>query len=214
MPVSNTEGIFNGLFSLFNILALIVGVIFFSVMIYFLIIYRQKPSAADPSDTPTLDRIPPHRGHLRSVLILLFFSTILVGFLIVPSLTQIDVLLNPPQASCNGCDILVTGHQFYWQFSYTQNSSRSSTGILRVPVNQTIVLHVTSADVFHDFGIIQFKIKTDAIPGRTNVIWFKPYVPGNFTIQCYELCGAGHSNMKATLVVMTQPIFQQWFTGS
>jgi cytochrome c oxidase subunit 2 len=214
MPVSNTEAIFNGLFGLFNILAFVVGIIFFSVMGYFLIKYREKPSSPDPGDTPSLDRVPAHRGHLRSVVILLLLSSILLGFLIVPSLTQIDILLNPPPPSCNGCDINVIGHQFYWQFTYTQNSTRSDRDILRVPVNQTVVLHISSADVFHDFGIIQFKIKTDAIPGRTNVIWFKPYQVGNFTIQCYELCGPGHSNMKATLIVMQQTIFQEWYTGA
>lgn len=213
-PVSNTQQLFEGLYALFNVLAFFVGVIFFSVMAYFLIKYRENPRSIDPGDAPRLDRIPPPRGHLRSVVILLMLSTILLAFLVAPSLTQIVTLLTPPQAhgSCAGCEINVIGHQFYWQFVYTQNSNISTTGFLRVPVNQTIVLHVTSADVFHDFGIIQFKIKTDAIPGRSNTIWFTPYQAGNYTIQCYELCGTGHSNMRAILIVLPQPVFQQWYS--
>jgi len=80
-----------------------------------------------------------------------------------------------------------------------------------VPVDTTVVLDVTSADVFHDFGIIQFKIKTDAIHGRTNTIWFIPYTPGNYTIQCFELCGTGHVGMIATLAVMNVTAFQNWY---
>src|SRR5207245_289387 len=82
-------------------------------------------------------------------------------------------------------------------------SSRQPKNILPSPMGQNIRLNVTSADVFHDFGIIGYDIKTDAIPGRTNIIWFYPDSPGNFTIQCFELCGAGHAFMKGTLMVMT-----------
>ncbi len=218
MPVSNTQEIFNSLFGLFTFLAVIVGVIFFAVMAYFLIKYRERASSADPGDTPRLDRVPPHRGHLRSVAIVLILSSVILGFLIAGTFTQVDVLLNVP-AECKPTPgdclyVNVTGHQFYWQFTYAQNSTITYRDVLRIPVNRTIVLNVTSADVFHDFGIIDFKIKTDAIPGRTNTIWLKPYLPGNYTIQCYELCGAGHSRMKATLVVMQQSIFQEWYDGS
>jgi cytochrome c oxidase subunit 2 len=77
-----------------------------------------------------------------------------------------------------------------------------------------VVLDVTSADVFHDFGIIQFKIKTDAIQGRTNTIWFVPYQVQNYTIQCFELCGSGHAGMIARLQVMSPAAFQSWYGGT
>ena len=112
MPVSNTEGIFSSLFGLFTFLAVIVGVIFFSVMAYFLFKYRARPESAEPSDTPRLDRVPPHRGHLRSVVILLLLSSIILGFLIAGTFTQVDVLLNPPAPSCAGCEINIIAHQF------------------------------------------------------------------------------------------------------
>jgi len=35
-----------------------------------------------------------------------------------------------------------------------------------------------------------------------NVIWIEPTEPGTYTIQCYELCGIGHSLMVATLRVV------------
>src|SRR5204862_974966 len=106
----------------------------------------------------------------------------------------------------------VTGHQFYWVF--ISHKSHTDTNIFRVPVNTTVVLDVTSADVFHDFGIIKFKIKTDAIQGRTNTICFIPYQVENYTIQCFELCGSGHVGMIAELDVMSVSDFQLWYSAA
>jgi cytochrome c oxidase subunit 2 len=36
---------------------------------------------------------------------------------------------------------------------------------------------------------------------------------GTYTIQCFELCGAGHSNMKSRLVIMHPSEFQKWYGG-
>jgi cytochrome c oxidase subunit II len=218
MALSNTEAIFNSLYGLFSLLAIIVAVVFFAVMGYFLMKYRARPKLQEPHDTPTLDRVPPHRGHLKTVVILLLLSSIILGFLIAGTFTQVDVLLNvpaecqPPAGGANPCFFVnVTAHQFYFQITYPGNLSRSDVNLIRVPVNRTTVLRVTSMDVFHNFGIREFKIKTDAIPGRTNMIWFKAFATGNYTIQCFELCGAGHTGMIGTLIVMPQPLFQKWY---
>jgi cytochrome c oxidase subunit II len=229
MAVSNTQVIFDDLYGIFTDLAIVVGVIVFALMAYLIIRYRAKKSSTDPEDTPRLGRIPTSRGHGRNVLITITLSTFLLAVLIITSFAAVDTLFpaSPPNAtwcysipaynqtqvagqSCPRLD--VTGHQFYWVFTYPGN--RTSTNIFRVPVNSTIVLDVTSADVFHDFGIIQFKIKTDAIKGRTNTIWFIPYKTGNYTIQCFELCGTGHVGMIATLAVMPVSDFQLWYRSA
>ena len=63
----------------------------------------------------------------------------------------------------------------------------------------------------HNIGIIEYKIKIDAIPGRTNQIWFEANEPGEFTIQCYELCGIGHAYMKAKLIALDETDFNKWY---
>src|SRR6266568_2133079 len=229
MAVSNTQVIFDNLYGIFTYLAIIVGVIVFALMAYLIIRYREKNSSSDPEDTPRLGRIPTSRGHGRNVLITVTLSTFLLAILIITSFAAVDTLFpnNPPnatwcysiaaynqtQATGQSCPRLdVTGHQFYWVFTYP--GARSYTNFFRVPVNTTVVLDVTSADVFHDFGIIQFKIKTDAIQGRTNTIWFVPYQIENYTIQCFELCGSGHAGMIAKLQVMRASDFQSWYSGT
>ncbi len=229
MAISNTQVIFDNLYGIFTDLAFVVGVIVFALMAYLIIRYRAKKSSSDPEDTPRLGRIPNTRGHGRNVVITITLSTILLAVLIITSFAAVDTLFpnSPPNATwCYGiaaynqtqiagqsCPRLdVTGHQFYWVFRYPNN--HTDTNVFRVPVNSTVVLDVTSADVFHDFGIIQFKIKTDAIQGRTNTIWFVPYQVQNYTIQCFELCGSGHAGMIARLQVMSPAAFQSWYGGT
>jgi cytochrome c oxidase subunit 2 len=215
MAVSSTQVQFDSLFGLFTYLAIVVSIIVFSLLLYFVVRFRDKPSSRQPDDTPILGKIPPSRGHARSVVITVSLSTIVLVALIVGSFGAIDNILTPPQQVCRGCAIEVIAHQFYWEFKYDNGTKPYDTrDILRVPVGQNIRLNVTSADVFHDFGIIGYDIKTDAIPGRTNTIWFYPHAPGNFTIQCYELCGSGHAFMKATLRVMSQAAYFAWYSST
>ncbi len=215
MDVANTQVQFDFLFGLFTYLAIAVGVIVFGLFAYFLVKYRDKPSSKEPDDTPTLGRLPASRGHGRRVIYILSISTILLSVLIAGSFAAVDNILTPPRQVCDGCGVLVTGHQFYWQFTYPDRyQSSGANSVLRVPMGRDIRLNVTSADVFHDFGIIGLDIKTDAEPGRDNVLWFHAYKVQNYTIQCFELCGDGHWHMTARLIVMDPTAFDQWYSST
>ena len=215
MAVSSTQVQFDSLFSLFTYLAVAVGMVVFSLLVYLVVKYREKPSSRQPDDTPVLGRAPQTRGHARTVLLTLALSTIIIVPLIAGSFGAIENILTPPQNVCQGCAIEVTAHQFYWQFTYANGTKPYQTvDLLRVPVGENIRLNVTSADVFHDFGIIGYDIKTDAIPGRSNTIWFYPDTTGNFTIQCFELCGTGHATMKGVLMVMPQTAYFAWYNSA
>ncbi len=215
MDVANTQVQFDFLFGLFTYLAIAVGVVVYGLFVYYLVKYRDKPGSKEPDDTPTLGRLPASRGHARSVVYTLSISTILLAVLIIGSFAAVDSILTPPRQVCDGCGVLVTGHQFSWQFTYPDGyQSSGANSILRVPMGRDIRLNVTSADVFHDFGIIGLDIKTDAMPGRDNVLWFHPYQVKNYTIQCFELCGEGHWHMIAKLIVMDPRAFDQWYNGT
>ena len=215
MDVANTQVQFDFLFGLFTYLAIAVGVVVYGLFVYFLVKYRDKPGSKEPDDTPTIGRLPASRGHGRTVVYTLSISTILLAVLIIGSFAAVDSILTPPREVCDGCGVLVTGHQFYWQFTYPDKyQSSGANSVLRVPVGRDIRLNVTSADVFHDFGIIGLDIKTDAMPGRDNVLWFHPYQVKNYTIQCFELCGEGHWHMTAKLIVMDPTAFDQWYNST
>jgi len=113
MAVSSTQVQFDSLFGLFTYLAIAVSIIVFSLLIYFVVKYRDKPSSRQPDDTPILGKVPPSRGHARSVVVTVSLSTIILVALIIGSFGAIDNILSPPAPSqvCDGCSVLVTGHQ-------------------------------------------------------------------------------------------------------
>ncbi|ERH04711.1 MAG: heme/copper-type cytochrome/quinol oxidase, subunit 2, partial [Halorubrum sp. J07HR59] len=98
--------------------------------------------------------------------------------------------------------------QYFWEFIYPNGESTSDE--LVVPADTRVELKVTSNDVWHNFGAPDLRIKSDAIPGEYSHTWFAVKEPGEYLINCYELCGAGHSNMKGTLTVMEENEYRSW----
>ena len=66
---------------------------------------------------------------------------------------------------------------------------------------ETVKLVVTSEDVTHGLFIRPLKIDTDLVPGKTEELTVTPQSAGTFTAICHHFCGAGHGNMKLTVVV-------------
>jgi cytochrome c oxidase subunit 2 len=83
-----------------------------------------------------------------------------------------------------------------------------------VPVNVTTRVLVTAADVMHAFAMPAFGVKTDAVPGRINEIWFKPEKEGLYYGQCSELCGKDHAFMPIAIRVVNQAQYDTWFAAA
>jgi cytochrome c oxidase subunit 2 len=81
---------------------------------------------------------------------------------------------------------------------------------LVVPVGKTVQVLVTAADVIHAFAVPAFGVKIDAVPGRTNHVWFKAERTGTFYGQCSELCGVDHAFMPIEIRVVTEAEFASW----
>ena len=47
---------------------------------------------------------------------------------------------------------------------------------LYLPVNRPVIVRLRSKEVIHSFGVPEFRVKQDAIPGLTIPIWFIPTV--------------------------------------
>ncbi len=243
MAIANMQVQFDNLFWLFTYLAIAVSVIVFGLMVVFIVRYRDKPGSQEPNDAPILGRLPVPRGHARTAIMTVTLSTIILGVLIIGSFGSIDTILSTPPP-CNisipqganppvvyNCSVLVTGHRFYWTFQYAGFPNRTITGapldqltpascqnshicVFDVPQNYDIRLNVTGFDVFHNFGVIAFKVKADAYPGHINNIWFNADKVGNYTIQCYEFCGTGHDSMIADLNVVPLAQFVTWYNDT
>jgi cytochrome c oxidase subunit 2 len=83
-----------------------------------------------------------------------------------------------------------------------------------VPVNKTVVMRVTGADVIHSWTIPAFGVKQDAVPGRLAELWFKAEKEGVYFGQCSELCGKDHSYMPITVKVVSEEAYQVWLQGA
>lgn len=99
------------------------------------------------------------------------------------------------------------------------NPTFSATN-LHVYAGQNVVLRMDALDVIHSFWVPALRIKQDLLPGRTTEIRFTPITPpegfqqtftvpetgavygfNQYRVVCAELCGGGHGQMYAFLIV-------------
>ncbi len=66
---------------------------------------------------------------------------------------------------------------------------------------ETVKLQLKSEDVTHGFFMRALAIDSDITPGETTELTLTPQIAGKFTTICDHFCGAGHGNMKMTIVV-------------
>ena len=67
-----------------------------------------------------------------------------------------------------------------------------------------------SRDVLHSFSVPVFRLKQDAIPGRSITGWFQPTQEGAFEVQCAEICGIGHGVMGGWVIVENASQHSAW----
>jgi cytochrome c oxidase subunit II len=225
-----STALWNYVYNFYWFFGLISAVVVFAAMFYIIFKYRSKGGAGTPLEKQRENR-ETWKGPLiviglMAVVLVLVGSQTLEAF---PTYQTVPNLGASPFGTCeisainpslsfsrvpnNGTNlnICVTGRQFFWSFTYPNNQTQT---MLVVPVNRTTVLNVTSVDVYHQFGIPFFRTKTDAIPGRFNVVYIQPNTIANYTVQCFELCGVGHATMITTLVVLSQANFQKWYAST
>lgn len=206
------KSVFENVYEVFLILGTLVGVVVIAYTLYNAVKYRDGNGAAPAAgDQPQLGEIPSGGGKGRKLFLSFAISAVIVLSLIAWTYSLLLVVENQPNAQGDALEIEVIGHQFSWEFVYPNGET---AGTLRVPVDQRVVLSVTSADVFHNIGIPRFGVKADAIPGQTTETWFIPHETGTTTAKCYELCGQLHSEMKADVIVLSQGEYEEWYAST
>jgi len=79
---------------------------------------------------------------------------------------------------------------------------------LNLPVDHPVLVHLSSKDVIHSFGLYEMRVKQDAIPGLDIPVWFIPNRVGEYEITCSQLCGLGHYRMRGFVNIKTDAAFQ------
>jgi cytochrome c oxidase subunit II len=194
--------------SLFYLIYYITAATFILVtflMILFLIMYRQKEGrrATYTHGNTTLEII---------------WTIVPAAILIVLSFMSVSTWAKIKRhAPDSDFELQVTAKQFNWEVVYPGADGKFDTpddvkfdNDLHVPVNKVVRIHLGSKDVIHSFFLPNLRLKQDAVPGRTILVWFEATKPGKYELPCAELCGFGHSGMKGWLYVHTPEEYQQW----
>ena len=81
---------------------------------------------------------------------------------------------------------------------------------LNLPVDRAVLVHLSSKDVIHSFGLIEMRVKQDAVPGLDIPVWFIPNRIGEYEIACSQLCGLGHFRMRGFINVKSDAEYRKF----
>ena len=98
-----------------------------------------------------------------------------------------------------------------WQFEYPDGYVDAD---LHVPVDEPVLLIMTSHDVIHSLFIPAMGVKMDVVPGRYSRAWFRAERAGDYELLCSEYCGSKHSDMLARLVVHPSGEYEKWLAAA
>jgi cytochrome c oxidase subunit 2 len=199
---------------LFILIAVVVGFWLIAAEgMMFLLIFKFR--AKDGRPTQYITGEEPHLKRWISIphyLIIVCDIVILAGAITV--WYQIKQVMPPQDA---GAIVRVIGQQWAWSFQQpgpdgvldTADDIRT-VGEMHVAVNTTYHFELQSRDVVHSFAIPAFRLKQDALPGRTISGWFRPNRVGEYDIQCTQMCGIGHAMMAGRIIVETPKDHAAW----
>ncbi|MGH2913459.1 MAG: cytochrome c oxidase subunit II [Solirubrobacteraceae bacterium] len=172
-----------------------------TVVAYSMWKFRMKPGEEDKDG-------PPIHGNARLEVVWTVVPALLLLSLATYSYT---VLHSDEKAQRGEMVVNVTARQFAFEFSYPRPSGGQVVSpVLYLPKGRPVVFHLRSLDVVHSFFVPQFSVKLDAVPGITTTLRATPDRIGTYPAECTELCGAGHSLMRATVHVVSKAAFATW----
>jgi len=194
--------------SLFYLIYYITGVTFILVtvlMVWFLVAYRHKEGRRA---TYT------HGNTTLEIVWTVIPAAIFIALSFMSVSTWARVKRHAPDSDF---ELGVAAKQFNWEITYPGADGKLGTSDdvqfdndLHVPVNKVVRVQLTSKDVIHSFYLPNLRLRQDAVPGRTILVWFEATKPGKYELPCSQLCGFGHSGMKGWLYVHTPEEYQKW----
>jgi cytochrome c oxidase subunit II len=209
--------------SLHDLLLVIITLI--SLFVLALLIYVVVRFHASRNPTPSTVT--------HNTVIEIAWTIIPILILVVIAVPSFRLLYYSDKAPDAAMTVKVTGHQWYWQYEYPDQGnfsidSRILTEADRVkqkpqiprlfavdnemviPVNTTVRIIGTSADVMHGWTVPGFGIKKTVIPGRLNEGWINVEHEGYYFGQCSQICGQNHTYMPIAVRVISKAEFDKW----
>ncbi len=202
--------------TLFDVMIVLSCFVFAIVMVMFTYaIWRFRVKPGDEGDGE------PIHGNTKLEIAWTVIPTIIVLFGAGYSWIVLDDI---ESEAADAIPLTVIGQQFKWTFEYpgeTVGTGESAvpltTNQLHVPVDRQLNVSLTALDVLHSFWVPEWRIKRDAVPaenpeeeGVDNTFVVTPDTEGTYSLICTELCGTGHSTMRAFVIVESQEEYDRW----
>ena len=134
-------------------------------------------------------------------------AALLVAVGIFTVITVFDI--NERAEGSDVVHVKVVGHQWWWEYEYPDLEIITANE-LHIPVQRTVELELTAADVIHSFWPPALAGKVDTVPGRTNYMKIEADRPGRYPGQCAEYCGLSHANMRLVVVAHEADDWEDW----
>jgi cytochrome c oxidase subunit 2 len=150
--------------------------------------------------------------HFRTLPVEITWSVIPLVIALAMFLWGAKVFFFVSRPPADAVEYFVTGKQWMWKVQHPEGVREINT--LHLPVGQAVKLTMTSEDVIHSFFVPAFRVKQDVLPGRYSTVWFEPTRPGVYHLFCAEYCGAEHSLMGGSVVVLEPEAYEQWLAGA
>ncbi len=159
--------------SLYRIIMYTVGFVFFLVeglLVYFVIEYRERPGR----------KVIYTHGSQKAELIWTIVPGLYLIWLGVYQISSWERIREKfPKASEGRELVQVFPQQYAWDFRHPGENGAFgdeddwNEPVLKVPVNQNILLKMSSKDVIHSFFLPFARVKMDVLPGMQTRAWFK-----------------------------------------
>ncbi len=178
------------------------GVIFLLVtvlVITAIVRYRERPGQPEPR---------PIFGNTRLELawtITPAVILIVVAGLMINTMQRAD----PPVPANQQPDLVIIGHQWYWELHYPKLNVNSANEI-HLPVGRKLLVELNSADVVHSFWVPNLSRKMDATPGMNVRMYMEADKPGSYPGTCVEYCGQQHAWMRILVIAQSPADFDAW----
>ncbi|MHC1549833.1 cytochrome c oxidase subunit II [Phyllobacterium sp. K27] len=209
----------------------IIPITIFVMILLAWVMFRYRASA---------NPVPSKTSHNTAVEIVWTVGPVVILlFLAIPSFQLLTAQYSPEDPKLT---IKATGYQWYWGYEYQasetpvsfdslilKDTDRATAGKedikayprllavdneMIVPVNTTVRILATAADVIHAFAMPAFGVKIDAVPGRLNETWFKADKEGLYYGQCSEICGKDHAFMPIAIRVVSEQQYNAWYAAA
>jgi cytochrome c oxidase subunit II len=200
-----TVAIWTTLSNYYVLLGTAAGLVVGAYMIYNIVKNRARPGRK----VPAFHEEEAYWGNWKGVLLTLTITGSVLAFVEYQTFASANLISIPNDP--NALQVGVVGRQYQWSFTYANGYTDFQN--LTVPANRIVVLNITSADVTHGFYVPALDVAKDAQPGISTQLWFNATQTGVFTIQCRQLCGAGHALMLSKLVVISPSDYQKWYAA-